>query len=1132
MGRLRVRNEEDSQWIDICQSEFLVRDPSNTRWIRLRPGKLALRHGSNSYWINIDCITDNECDDDPYGGTVDGRGANGSGPGLPIDPITGLPIPKNNRTPDGPDNKSSGGKYAGGGGSEGTGGTGGTGTGGTGTGTGGTNTGTPGSSSNPSGVTNPEGGGNTGNNSQPTSGAVNGAGKNQNSNWGDPNAGSSSSGGGDTNCPAGTYTPGQSYPPGYDLPDACGASSGQRTTENGTTCIVRESLAKDASGNVIPANTTNRAAVEAKIREDHPTFDQTLLTQIGVATEALQVNGSTTTDKVVTAIYAMSNIADSWKEKLKTSVESLLLSGLCETNQTGLKETTCGHEGTYSDPLPCFCTAYGIPTVDVIEFYIHMQGTTSGNVNFVYAVTSGKLSIDLYQRGQRKATTNGKVGSSGIIKYYHERNSSIDNDIIFVRIRQDKGSDWQLSWTCPWLDSGDLNGTQIEPAPCHGTFTPTHGGGQGVHEFIHDMGKTAGQVVIEYQMWNIADRMDVYYRGQKVASTNVFVAGEGNLSFNYTPVGNDNLITVRMTSSSTDTSWVYLVNCPNEKGSSTNPKPCGADITSGTTNPSRLENLVRSGGAGVTDTWYRMSNIKGTATIRYQMYNIMDSLEVFQNKVLIASTGGPVAGEAYLDFPFDPAKGLDILIRVTGTGKTSWSYLVICPYAAPALSINDKQVTEGDSGTLNMAFTVSFAPNTPVAREVKVDYATTNGTAIAGTDFVNTTGTLTIPVGQTSGTINVPIIGDTVAENTESFTITLTNPRNATIAKATGTGTILDTDYSPPSLVLTGTSVTESHGPANGGINPIAVFNVKFADNTPRNRNVSVNYATVSGTATSGIDFVASSGTLTIPAGQTSGNINVTVLGDKDIESDETFTLQLSNPVNATIGTGSAIGTIVNDDFFSPPVLVMSGGGNITEGNSGTKNLPFTLSFQDGQPRTLAVSVRVKTVAGTATAGSDFTAIDTLITFNPGETTKTVNVSIIGDTDAEIDEAFTLEMYSPTNAVLGTTYKGTGTIINDDAPVTPCNQTSSSGGSGVTTNTHYIGQGSGTVTINCDAYSVPDGFEAIYNGNVVATTGGLISGKATLSFFHNFATTGKDTFQMRVTGSSSGTSWVYTVNCP
>jgi|GEM_PF-1082115 len=118
--------------------------------------------------------------------------------------------------------------------------------------------------------------------------------------------------------------------------------------------------------------------------------------------------------------------------------------------------------------------------------------------------------------------------------------------------------------------------------------------------------------------------------------------------------------------------------------------------------------------------------------------------------------------------------------------------------AEPSLSVDDPSVTEGDAGTSNLSFTVTLAPAS--AQTVTVDYATSNGTATAGSDYTATTGTLTFTPGQTSRTVTVTVLNETVVEPDETVILTLSNPSNATIGDATGTGTIQsdDTDATAP----------------------------------------------------------------------------------------------------------------------------------------------------------------------------------------------------------------------------------------------------------------------------------------------------------------------------------------------
>src|SRR5262249_54005813 len=125
------------------------------------------------------------------------------------------------------------------------------------------------------------------------------------------------------------------------------------------------------------------------------------------------------------------------------------------------------------------------------------------------------------------------------------------------------------------------------------------------------------------------------------------------------------------------------------------------------------------------------------------------------------------------------------------------------------INVNDVTGNEGNSGT-SFNFTVSLSG--PSSQTVTVSYATNPGTATPGSDYVSTSGTLTFAPGITSQTVSVPVIGDTVYERTETFTLVLSSPQNGVIGRGTGTGTILNDDP-PPAASIAGTSGTE---PASG----------------------------------------------------------------------------------------------------------------------------------------------------------------------------------------------------------------------------------------------------------------------------------------------------------------------------
>src|SRR5205823_5881871 len=152
---------------------------------------------------------------------------------------------------------------------------------------------------------------------------------------------------------------------------------------------------------------------------------------------------------------------------------------------------------------------------------------------------------------------------------------------------------------------------------------------------------------------------------------------------------------------------------------------------------------------------------------------------------------------------------------------------------------------------------------------------------------------------------------------------------------------------------------------------------------------VTVDYATVDGSATvAGGDYQATPGTLTFAPGETIKTITVLVSGDTLYEPDESFFINLTSSTTARTANVWGAG-IIQSDAPTPPTVVISDP-SVTEGNTGTVNATFTVSLSAayGQP----VTVRYETANGSATAGNDYAATSGMLTFAPGETTRTVTV--------------------------------------------------------------------------------------------------------------------------------------------
>lgn len=225
----------------------------------------------------------------------------------------------------------------------------------------------------------------------------------------------------------------------------------------------------------------------------------------------------------------------------------------------------------------------------------------------------------------------------------------------------------------------------------------------------------------------------------------------------------------------------------------------------------------------------------------------------------------------------------------------------------------------------------------------------------------------------------------------------------------------------PPTIATSDVSITEGN---TGTRSANIIVTLSAASNEP----VTVDFATADGTAAAGSDYQAASGTLTFVPGETSKSIQVLVNGDTVFEPNETFVVNLTNPNGATIGDGQGVGTIVNDDTNQPTLGIT----DVTkfEGHKGKTSFTFTVRLS--APSTQTVTVFFATADGTATvSGRDYTANSGTLTFQPGQTSKTITVTVRGDKMAELDETFFVNLSSATGATIDDG-QGVGTILNDD----------------------------------------------------------------------------------------------------
>jgi uncharacterized repeat protein (TIGR01451 family) len=354
-----------------------------------------------------------------------------------------------------------------------------------------------------------------------------------------------------------------------------------------------------------------------------------------------------------------------------------------------------------------------------------------------------------------------------------------------------------------------------------------------------------------------------------------------------------------------------------------------------------------------------------------------------------------------------------------GTATATGTIVNDDPVPTVSISTDVSPITEGDTGTTPAGFTVALS--NPSASTITVDYAAQDISATVGQDYQASTGTMTFNPLEVSKAVSVPIIGDKVPELDEQFRVALTGT-TGTVTLGTATATQAITDNDLPAIAISNATVLEG----NTGTKS-ATFTVSLSGPAPF--PVKVSYQTADGTAKAPADYVAVPLTqLTFAPGQTSTTIPVTINGDLVYEQNETFFVNLTSPLNATIADGQGLGTITNND---PVPTISIGDATVNpEGNTGTKNASFTVTLSN--PSYQAISVTYATANGTATAPSDYTAVGSPLAFGAGGMlSKTVTVPVIGDTVAEDDETFFVNLTAPVNATI-TDAQGLGTIVDDD----------------------------------------------------------------------------------------------------
>jgi hypothetical protein len=340
----------------------------------------------------------------------------------------------------------------------------------------------------------------------------------------------------------------------------------------------------------------------------------------------------------------------------------------------------------------------------------------------------------------------------------------------------------------------------------------------------------------------------------------------------------------------------------------------------------------------------------------------------------------------------------------------------------PTISIANQSQNEGDSDTTEFGFAVTLS--NPSDQSVTVHFNTTDGTATDTEDYLAATGTLTFMPGDTAKLISVSVNGDTRFESDESFTVNLDAPSAAVILDGTALATIKNDDSRPTvQFALTSSAGAESSSPVELEVN---LTNDSF-------ETVTVPYSVhLASTATGGgADYtLLGSGTLSFSPGDKSGSISFTVVDDSLDEFDETLLVDLSAATNATLGAPATHAYTIQDNDAEPDVAFAAANSTASEATT-----PVVLAATLSAPSAKTITVNyAASGASTANAsGVDYTLAPGILTFNPGETSQDVSLTVNDDNLDENDEQVVIDLATPVNATLGGFATHAYTIQDNDA---------------------------------------------------------------------------------------------------
>ena len=330
-------------------------------------------------------------------------------------------------------------------------------------------------------------------------------------------------------------------------------------------------------------------------------------------------------------------------------------------------------------------------------------------------------------------------------------------------------------------------------------------------------------------------------------------------------------------------------------------------------------------------------------------------------------------------------------------------------------------VVEGD---LNSSRSVQIPILGLPSQEETITYWTSDGpgpgqdpkiAAIEGIDYLPIRPTeLKLDADTLRTTLTIVTLGDVLDEGNKLFFVNWSSPNPAFLVSTQLVVNIIDDD--PPPLISIDDVLVSESGEAEFTLT-LSTFSLQ---------DVVVELTTENGTAAAGVDFEMSTQLVMIPRRSTSAKFRIPIINDLLNEPNETFFVNLVQTVNGGIGKGSGHVTIIDDDA---PLSLSVSDARVVEGNTGTITMEFAVRLSS--PSTHPISVAYSTLDGTAKAQQDYDSTEGILVFQPGDVSKTVSVTVRGDSLNEGNEVFFLQLGDETGTTLSDS-QAVGTIVNDD----------------------------------------------------------------------------------------------------